>query len=136
MIDFVNYVAEQIEPEFPNVLVDTFAYQYTRHAPKNIHPRKNVCVRLCSIECNFREPFTDKSNADFLADLAAWSKICNHLYVWDYTTDFSHYIYPHPNYFVMGEDARIFQKTNVKGFFSEGAYAGNGHEMAEMRAWV
>jgi hypothetical protein len=136
MIDFVNYVAEQVEPEFPNVLVDTFAYQYTRHAPKNIHPRRNVCVRLCSIECNFREPFTDKSNADFLADLAAWSKICEHLYVWDYTTDFSHYVYPHPNYFVMGEDARIFHQNNVKGFFSEGAYAGHGHEMAEMRAWV
>jgi hypothetical protein len=136
MIDFVNYVAEAIEPEFPNVLVDTFAYQYTRHAPKNIHPRKNVCVRLCSIECNFREPFTDKSNADFLADLQAWSKICQHLYVWDYTTDFSHYVYPHPNYFVMGDDARIFHTNNVKGFFSEGAYAGHGHEMAEMRAWV
>jgi hypothetical protein len=136
MIDFVNYVAEQIEPEFPNVLVDTFAYQYTRHAPKHIKPRHNVCVRLCSIECNFREPFTDKSNADFLADLQAWSKICEHLYVWDYTTDFSHYCYPHPNWFVMGEDARIFKANNVKGFFSEGAYAGHGHEMAELRAWV
>ncbi len=136
MIDFVNYVAEQIEPEFPNVLVDTFAYQYTRHAPKNIRPRKNVTVRLCSIECNFREPFTDKSNADFLDDLKAWSKICDHLYVWDYTTDFSHYLYPHPNWFVMGDDARIFQQNNVKGFFSEGAYAGQGHEMAELRAWV
>lgn len=136
MIDFVNYIAEQIEPEFPTVLVDTFAYQYTRHAPKNIQPRKNVSVRLCSIECNFREPFTDKSNADFLADLQAWSKICNHLYVWDYTTDFSHYLYPHPNWFVMGEDARIFQEHNVKGFFSEGAYAGHGHEMAELRGWI
>ncbi len=136
MIDFINYVAEQIEPEFPHVWVDTFAYQYTRHPPKHVKPRANVIVRLCSIECNFREPFTDASNADFLADLQAWSKICQHLYVWDYSTDFSHYCYPHPNYFVLGPDARIFQQYNVKGFFSEGAYAGQGHEMAELRAWV
>ena len=34
MIAFVNYIAEKIEPEFPNVAVDTFAYQYTRKPPK------------------------------------------------------------------------------------------------------
>jgi hypothetical protein len=136
MVDFVNYVAEQIEPEFPNVWVDTFAYQYTRHPPKNVRPRKNVIIRLCSIECNFRKPFTDKSNADFLADLNQWSKICQHLYVWDYSTDFSHYLCPHPNWFELGDNARIFQQYGVKGLFSEGAYAGQGHEMAELRSWV
>ena len=70
MVAFVNYVAEKIEPEFPDVAVDTFAYQYTRHPPKTIEPRPNVIVRLCSIECNFREPLDHPSNAAFLADLA------------------------------------------------------------------
>ncbi|MEY2428190.1 MAG: hypothetical protein QOJ40_1075, partial [Verrucomicrobiota bacterium] len=49
MLAFANYIAEKIEPEFPNVAVDTFAYQYTRHPPKTIRPRENVIVRLCSI---------------------------------------------------------------------------------------
>ncbi len=39
MIAFVNYIAEKIEPEFPNVAVDTFAYQYTRKPPRTIKPR-------------------------------------------------------------------------------------------------
>src|SRR5882672_4329897 len=46
MLAFVNYIAEKIEPGFPNVAVDTFAYQYTRKPPKTIRPRKNVIVRL------------------------------------------------------------------------------------------
>jgi hypothetical protein len=136
MVDFVNYIAERIEPEFPDVAVDTFAYQYTRHPPRTIRPRPNVIVRLCSIECNFREPLNDPSNASFLEDLARWSKMCNRLYVWDYVTDFAHYVLPHPNYFVLGPNVRLFREYGVKGVFEEGAYGGPGEEMAEMRSWV
>ena len=136
MLAFVNYVAEKIEPEFPNVCVDTFAYQYTRKPPKTIKPRHNVIVRLCSIECNFREPFDHPSNAAFLADLQEWSKICPHLYVWDYITDFSNYISPFPDWFTLGPNLRILQKYGVKGVFEEGSYAGQGAEMAELRSWV
>ena len=136
MLAFVNYIAEKIEPEFPQVAVDTFAYQYTRKPPKTIQPRPNVIVRLCSIECNFREPLDHPSNAAFLADLAGWSKICKRLYVWDYTTDFSHYVLPHPNWFVLGANVRLFQTYDVKGVFEQGAYQGYGAEMAELRSWV
>ena len=136
MVDFVNYVAERSEPEFPDVAIDTFAYQYTRHPPKTIRPRPNVIVRLCSIECNFREPLNDPSNASFLDDLTKWSKMCNRLYVWDYVTDFAHYVLPHPNYFVLGPNVRLFRDYGVKGVFEEGAYGGPGEEMAELRAWV
>ncbi len=136
MVAFANYIAERIEPEFPNVAVDTFAYQYTRHPPKTIRPRHNVIVRLCSIECNFREPLDHPSNASFLADLDGWSKMCSRLYVWDYVTDFAHYVLPHPNWFVLGPNIRLFQRYGVKGIFEEGAYAGPGAEMAELRSWV
>ena len=136
MLSFVNYIAEKIEPEFPKVAVDTFAYQYTRKPPCTIRPRSNVIVRLCSIECDFREPLDHPSNAAFLADLAGWSKICPRLYVWDYTTEFGSYVNPHPNWFVLGANDRIFEQYGVKGVFEQGAYAGQGAEMAEMRAWV
>jgi len=136
MLTFVNYIAEKIEPEFPNVAVDTFAYQYTRHPPGTLRARPNVIVRLCSIECNFREPLDHPSNAAFLADLQGWSKICRRLYVWDYVTDFAHYVLPHPNWFVLGPNLRLFQAYNVKGVFEEGAYAGPGAEMAELESWV
>ena len=136
MIAFVNYIAEKIAPEFPDMAADTFAYQYTRKPPKTLTPRTNVIVRLCSIECNFRKPFDDPSNAAFLTDLAITSKIRQRLYVWDYTTDFANYVLPHPNWFTLGPNARLFEKYHVRGVFSEGAYQGWGGEMGELRAWV
>src|SRR5262249_54168857 len=30
LLDFVNFIAEKIEPDFPNLAIDTLAYQYTR----------------------------------------------------------------------------------------------------------
>ena len=93
-------------------------------------------MRLCSIECNFREPLDHPSNAAFLADLQDWSKICQRLYVWDYVTDFANYVLPHPNWFVLGPNLRLFRDYGVKGVFEEGAYAGPGAEMAELRSWV
>jgi hypothetical protein len=136
MIAFVNYIAEKIEREFPHVAVDTLAYQYTRKPPKTVKPRHNVIVRLCSIECNFREPFDHPSNASFGDDIRGWAKICDRLYVWDYTTDFAHYVQPHPNWFVLGPDLHFFATNHVRGVFSEGAYQSHGSEMSEMRAWV
>lgn len=136
MIAFVNYIADKIVPEFPNVAIDTLAYQYTRKPPRTLRPRTNVIVRLCSIECNFRAPLDDPSNASFLGDLKGWSQICHRLYVWDYVTDFSDYVLPHPNWFVLGPNLRLFHQYGGQGVFEEGAYQSNGAEMAELRAWV
>jgi len=136
MIALVNYIAEKIGPEFPNAAVDTLAYQFTRKPPRTLRPRPNVIVRLCSIECNFREPLDQPSNASFGDDIRGWAKQADRLYVWDYVTDFGHYIQPHPNWFVLGPNLRFFQTNHVRGVFEEGAYNSHGSEMAELRAWV
>ncbi|MEK7707906.1 MAG: DUF4838 domain-containing protein, partial [Verrucomicrobiota bacterium] len=136
LLELVNYVAEKIEPEFPNVLVDTFAYQHTRKAPKTLRPRHNVVVRLCSIEGNFAQPLEHPSNALFARDLRDWRRLTDRLYVWDYTTDFSHYLLPFPNYYVLGPNVRFFQRHGVVGLFEQGAHQAFSSEMSELRAWV
>lgn len=136
MLDLVNYVAERIEKEFPEVSVDTLAYQYTRKPPQTLRPRKNVIIRLCSIECNFREPLDHPSNAAFAADINGWAAVTDRLYIWDYTTDFGHYVQPHPNWFTLGPNVRFFANHHVRGVFEQGAYQSHGSEMAELRAWV
>jgi hypothetical protein len=136
LLRFINSVAEDIETEFPNVAIDTLAYQYTRKPPKLTKPRHNVIVRLCSIECSFSKPLADERNKKFRDDIVGWSKICNRLYIWDYTTNFRHHIMPHPNLRVLGPNVKFFADHNVKGIFEQGAYTTNGAEMAELRAWV
>ncbi|MBI2202043.1 MAG: DUF4838 domain-containing protein, partial [Armatimonadetes bacterium] len=72
LLAFVNKVAEAV----PDRLIDTLAYQYTRRPPKNLKPRENVIVRLCSIECCFSHPIeTCDVNQAFRDDLVAWSKV-------------------------------------------------------------
>lgn len=136
MLRFVNGVAKEVEKDFPKVAVDTLAYQYTRKPPRAAKPRPNVIVRLCSIECNFGEPLTGASNRAFREDIKGWSQICKRLYVWDYVTNFAHYLQPNPNWNVMGDNIRFFVKNGVKGIFEQGNYQSPGGEMAELRAWV
>ena len=136
LLRFVNAVATDIEPEFPNVALDTLAYQYTRKPPVHVRPRPNVIVRLCSIECSFSKPLADERNKAFRDDLLGWSKICDRLYVWDYTTNFANYVLPHPNLRVLGPNIRFFVDHGVQGVFEQGAYQSYGSEMAELRGWV
>ena len=123
LIWFINQVAEAVEPEYPDAVIDTFAYEYTRRAPKNITVRENVCVRLCSIECCFAHAFDDPAcavNAEFYRDLKDWSAICHRLYVWDYTTDFNQTLGVFPNFGVLRENLRILRENNVVGYFAQG----------------
>jgi len=136
LLRFVNAVAADIEAEFPHVTIDTLAYQYTRKPPRITRPRPNVIVRLCSIECSFGKPLNDERNKAFYEDLKGWSKIAGRLFIWDYTTDFAHYVQPHPNYSVLGPNIRLFVENNVRGIFEQGAYQSTGSEMAEFRAWL
>ena len=148
---FVNQVAEALEAEFPNVQFDTFAYQYTRSAPKNIVPRDNVIVRLCSIECCFAHPLevcghergenmieqAMEKPSSFAKDLKDWSEITNTLYVWDYTTDFREYLLPFPNFHVLSPNIQFFASHNVKGVFEQGNHTGGkSGEFGELRAYI
>lgn len=140
LLAFVNRVAEAIEPEFPGVAIDTLAYQYTRRPPRTIRPRHNVIVRLCSIECCFAHPLDgcdETSNGSFMDDLRGWSRLTSRLYVWDYTTDFAHYLLPFPNLGVLAANVRTLAAHGVAGVFEQGNYSpGGGGELAELRAWV
>lgn len=126
MINFVNQVADAVaEAGYDNIAIDTFAYQYTRQAPTGIVPRPNVIVRLCTIEGCFAHALDDKSckqNADIMKDLDDWSKICNRIYIWDYTTNYAHTCCVFPDFGVIQKNIQVFYEHNVKGIYEEGNY--------------
>lgn len=137
MIWFVNQVAEAIEKEFPNKFVGTLAYQYTRTPPKTIKPRKNVVVRLCSIECCFSHDFqTCPENQSFLNDLKKWAAISPQLYIWDYVVNFSHYIMPYPNFNVLQSNIKTLRNNKAIGIMEQAAYQSRGGEFAELRSYL
>ncbi|NLF72686.1 MAG: DUF4838 domain-containing protein [Candidatus Anammoximicrobium sp.] len=136
LLHLVNHVAAEVGKQYPEVAIDTLAYQYTRQPPRHVKPLPNVIVRLCSIECDFARPLTAESNRKFADDIRGWSKICQRVYIWDYTTNFAHYIQPHPNLRVLGSNIRFFVDHGVRGIFEQGAYTSQGAEFAELKAWV
>ncbi|MEI6605400.1 MAG: DUF4838 domain-containing protein [Verrucomicrobiota bacterium] len=139
MISFVNQVAEAVEREFPNVWIETLAYNETRTPPKTVHPRHNVVVRLCSIECEFSKPFdhsTAGQNRKFVEEMNRWSAMTDKLHIWDYTTDFRDYLGPFPNVLALQGNARFFRDHHVVGVFEEGAYQGRHGDFAELKAWL
>lgn len=148
LIRFVNKVAQILEKEFPHIIFDTLAYQYTRPIPLKARPRHNVCVRLCSIECCFSHSF-EKCDEDrgielkngertsFINDLHNWGSLHDRVYIWDYTTSFSHYPAPHPNWRTLQPNMQAFIKNNVKGVFEQANGAAKGGcDLNELRAYV
>ena len=92
LVLMLNKVAEAVAREFPDVLVESLAYQYTRKPPKVIKPRDNVLIRLCTIECSYIQPLDGEQNQEFAADMEGWSKLAKHLFIWDYTTNYNDYL--------------------------------------------
>lgn len=140
LLHFVNAVADAIKDEFSHVAVDTLAYQYTRKPPKFVRPRPNVIIRLCTIECCFAHPLStgpSPQNARFREDIEGWHRICDRLYIWDYVTDFRHYLLPFPNLRAIPDNIRFFVAHSVKGIFEEGPYGqAVGTESAELRSYL
>ena len=137
MVWFVNQVADAVRDEFPDKFIGTFAYQYTRHAPKGIKPRDNVVIRLCSIECCLLHDYDGcEQNLDFLQDLKDWGGIAPHLYIWDYVTDFAQYCVPVANWKTLQPHIRDFRDANAIGILEEGDYQTVSCELRELRSWL
>lgn len=136
---FVNAVAERVERKYPDVKIGTLAYWYTRKAPKTIKPRRNVQIQLCSIECSTLQPLDDPrcaKNAAFCADMDAWSKVCDDIWIWNYNTNFRFYDLPFPNLRVIGPNLRYFLRHHAKGVFMQANGNGNGGELCDLRNYV
>lgn len=140
MITFVNRIARAVrDAGYKNVAIDTFAYQYTRKAPTKVVPEDNVIVRLCSLECCFSHTLDDASctlNAAFMNDLTAWSKLCSHVYIWDYTANYTCLMGIFPDFAVLQKNVQIFYEHGVKGVFEEGLSTKINYEFAKMRTYL
>ncbi len=88
MIRFVNALAEAVEKEFPNVMIQTFAYEYTTKPPKVTKARENIIVRYCTYNGCFRHPIDDLDcplNSETLyREIMGWREMSSHMSIWNY----------------------------------------------------
>lgn len=132
ILTFVNKVAA----EFPDKVISTLAYTYSRKPPKNIRPAKNVQIVLAPIEANRSRPISsDPKTASFRKDLEGWKNLTNNILIWDYVINFSHLMAPFPNLRVLQPNLQYFKKNNIHSIFSQGNWEIGG-EFAELRTYL
>ena len=143
MIRFVNAVAAEFSADYPNLKFDTLAYHHTRSVCKTA-PADNVIIRFCTIECCFSHPLGTCKDVYAMAgsektiseDIADWAKICDKLYVWDYTTNYTESVTFFPNWGVLLENAKFFANNSVIGVYEEGNFFSETCDFPELRSYI
>ncbi len=137
LLRFVNAVADSIRDEFPGVLVSTLAYLDTYQPPRTIQPRPNVAIQLCTDRHAWSRPFYTVTETDsFRQAMERWADLGATLHIWDYTTNFSHYLAPMPNLPVVTPNIRWYVEHGARGVMLQGAYQSPGSAEGPMRSWV
>ena len=139
ILSFVNAVAEEVEKTHPDVLIGTYAYQYTRKPPKTLTARDNVLIQLCSIECCDFHAINDPGcslNRLFCEEMAVWNTKAKNIFIWHYNTNFRNYELPFPNFRAIGKSVEYFHQNEGRGVFMQAAGNGFSSELSDLRNYV
>ncbi len=130
LLQFVNYVAEAIAREYPDVMLQTFAYVETEFLPETIRPAANVILQWCDLytRSDCYRPLAHPGNAGQQGRLDAWKGTGCKVAVWDY---WNMGIEPGP-YFApprvetmvdaIAPDLRYFAECGVESWFVEAEF--------------
>ena len=138
LLDFVNYVAKELEAEAPNSRFQMMALHSTEKPPKSLKARHNVTIRLCDTTSNLLVPWTDPQNAKHLNNLKAWVGHADSISMWDYQITYGAAVsvcQPTPAERTFAADIRMLRDCKGDGFFFE-------HEcpvaadMRDLKVWL
>ena len=139
VVTFVNRVAEIVKAKYPDVWLNATAYRWSQKAPTGLRCADRVMITIPPIACNYAQPLSEawpQENADYKKDLEDWMKICNKIYVCDYSTNFVHYTMPFPNMHVVQPNVKFFIEHNVRGLFEEGSHTTNNGQFSKLVMWL
>lgn len=137
-IRFVNAVAEAVEKEYPDKLIQTLAYQFTQKPPKTC-ARRNVIVCMCTEGGEFSTPIRTSrfSRGQNLAeDFRGWQKRCGRMYVWDYVTYYDSYLHPMVGEINFQDNMRFYRDCGAVGVFAQGCTQGRIADLNEFKCWM
>ncbi len=139
LIAFVNAIAAAVEPRYPEAVIQTLAYGYTRHPPVGVTPRRNVQVWLCTIECDFARPIPEsraRANRSTLRDFRGWRALGTRLAVWDYAADYANYHHVWPNFRALQGNLAFYRDQGVEELFALTNGGGLNDVWNNLRCWL
>jgi hypothetical protein len=135
IISFVNYLADAIRDEYPDIYITTLAYHSGEKAPKTLRPRDNVIVRLTDTQSNVLLPVTADRNKALCENVEAWAKLAKNLRIWDYDITYIQPGLPTPTLQTYSPDLQFFLNHNVEGMFVEFEQPVTA-DMRDLKVWV
>ncbi|MCF6175753.1 MAG: DUF4838 domain-containing protein [Victivallaceae bacterium] len=137
LIDFVNYIANEVVKVYPNVKITTLAYKETKQPPEKLQPNKNVIVRLANDTALRPYPicYVD-DDTKFKQNIVQWRQAGTQLFIWDYMVSFLAWPMPRPNLEVIGKNIDYYAKNGIYGLFLQSSHYGVGENQGKLRAWV
>jgi len=132
MLDFTNDIAARLEKLFPDMLIQTFAYEYTEEAPPpgTIAPRKNVMIHLAQLGGEYygvtkvqRDSLRNldhPNNRGALEEILSWGRFGTPLKMWDYWVLYDQRCnFPYTVIPALAPNIRKYAANNVCRIFAE-----------------
>ena len=156
-IVFVNAVAKEIKKwmaergDNRELSFVVYAYLETYYSPKKVVngeivpfckeviARDDVIVMIASYEASYNEPLKAKEINDFnymySMEIMGWTKVCKHLFIFDYDVNFSDIPSWYPNTEVLVPNLLFYKEIGVNGVFSNGS-TGKSHYQTLLHSYV
>ena len=151
IIEICNYICEDLETykdgAYKDVLVVTFAYQYSLDAPDNIVCHDNVMIEYAIIDLCHQHSLTDaccklegqpyvRENQGVMAEMKKWAEICKHFYIWDYGHALKYYYCVTPNFDTLFDNYKYYNSIGAWGYVFLCNNQTNSAEFGEMRNYL
>lgn len=130
----ILYFVNQVATAFPDKTISTLAYWYSRSAPQNIKPKRNVNIMLCNIESRRQAPVFQTDPA-FSRDLEAWGRLSDNILIWDYNIQFTNLVSPFPNLHTIKPNVKFFTGHHVNSLYMQANGQARG-EFSALRAYL
>ena len=129
----VNRIAEGVKKDFSDHHLLALTYLDYAKPPTKLQVDDSVILQLCTDSHAWKYQFCPVwESEEFQEIIKAWHARKARMFIWDYTTDYVHYLLPMPNWPVVAENTRFNIRNGAAGIM----YESEMNDCDEMRAWV
>ena len=129
-LDFINYIANEIAKEYPDIFIRTFAYMHTYDPPKTMKAAKNVIIHIAILGYEFGKvgkrdtmsALNTPENAYSMQLIKNWGPHADNLAMWDYWKLWGghHQMQdPYVNVYPIIYNMKVYKDNNIKDIFVE-----------------
>lgn len=133
----INWFAQKLKKDRPNILVHTIAYNYAKEPPEDLIIEDNVVIQYCpSRMCRWH---TEESECEYVKQYTEWaekwSKITTELQIYEYPINWGMIFTRDGNLDAMRTKMNMYIKNGATGVYVKG-YSRENPEFGELKAYL